>query len=175
MTQPLPIPDACQFTLDAVLVDPLDPGAEAEAHMQICRACSEARVAYLAQEDAPEPLAPAGYHERLPDRVLRKLPARSSLRHRVQPFLWSVAAVLLVAVSAGAFWAGRANRTPVVEANLPKSVVDFQEITPDTPFLDREDVENEDAVTQLTALPEEEANAVIRTLATRHAQPAVEP
>jgi hypothetical protein len=80
-----------------------------------------------------------------------------------------------MAVGAGAFWAGRANQAPLVEASLPKSATDLQDIIPDTPFQDREDAENEDAVTQLTALPEEEANAVIRTLATRATQPTVKP
>jgi len=50
VTQPLPIPQACALALDAVLLDPLEPGAEAEAHLRTCLACSEARVAYLAQE-----------------------------------------------------------------------------------------------------------------------------
>lgn len=175
MTQPLPIPDACHSTLEAVLADPLDPGGDAEVHLRTCRACSEARVHFLAQEDCPEPLAPAGYHERLVARVLRKLPARKSFHHQVRPFTWAVAAALLMAVGTGAFWAGRANRPPLVEASLPKPSTDLQEIIPDTPFQDHEEADSVDAVTQLTALPEEDANAVIRTLATRPVPTAVEP
>lgn len=108
----IPIPPACVPTMESVLVDPVDPGPEAEAHLKICRACSEVRVAYLAQEESPEALAPAGYFERLPERILRKLPARPRLHLRVGPFAWGAAAALLMAVGAGAFWAGRANRTP---------------------------------------------------------------
>ena len=51
MTQPPPIPESCSHAMAAILVNPLEPGTEAEAHMRICPACSEARVAYLAQED----------------------------------------------------------------------------------------------------------------------------
>lgn len=166
MTQPLPIPAACVPTMDAVLADPLDPGHEAEAHLKICRACAEARVAYLAQEESPEALAPAGYFERLPDRILRKLPARPRLRLRLGPFTWAAAAALLMAVGAGAFWAGRANRTPLVEASLPRTPSEVQEFLPDTPFEDQED-----AVSQLTALSQPEADAVLRTLRERQAQP----
>jgi hypothetical protein len=149
----LPVSESCSQALEAILADPLDPGAEAEAHMQICRACSEARVAYLAQEDCPVVLVPAGYFERLSDRVLRKLPARSGLRHRMRPLVWAAAAALLMAVSAGAFWAGRANRTPFVEATLPR-LPELQEMgstVSDTPFHDRE----EDAAQVQTLTPEE--------------------
>ncbi|GLH73994.1 hypothetical protein GETHLI_24960 [Geothrix limicola] len=174
MSQPLPTPETCAAITEAVLANPLDPGAEAEAHMQICRACSEARVAYLAQEEAPEPLAPAGYYDRLPERVLRKLPARPRLHQRLRPFTWAAAAALLVAVGASSFWAGRANRAPLVEANL-KPASEAQELVTETPFQDHEDADNEDAVTQLTALSDEDANAVIRTLANQAAHPAVAP
>lgn len=168
MTQPLPIPEACSSTLDAVLADPLEPGAEAEAHMQICRACSEARVAYLAQEESPEALAPTGYFDRLPDRIQRKLPARPGLHRRVRPFTWAAAAVLLMAVGAGAFWAGRANRTPYVEATLPRQP-DITETTltvSDTPFHDRE----EDAA-QLQMLTPAEMKALLKRLDTPPSSP----
>jgi hypothetical protein len=121
--------------------------------MQVCRACSEARIAYLAQEECPEVLAPAGYFERLSDRVLRKLPARSGLHLRTRPLAWAVAATLLMTVGAGAFWAGRANRTPLVEATLPR-LPELQEAgstVSDTPFHDRE----EDAAQVQTLTPEE--------------------
>ncbi|HJU83716.1 MAG TPA: hypothetical protein VJ600_05875 [Holophagaceae bacterium] len=175
MTQPLPAPETCASITEAVLANPLDPGAEAEAHMQICRACSETRIAYLAQEEASEPLAPAGYYDRLPERILRKLPARPRLHQRLRPFTWAAAAALLLAVGASSFWAGRANRAPLVEASLPKAPAESQEFVSETPFLDHEDADSEDAVTQLTALSEQDANAVIRTLASQPAHPAAEP
>ncbi|MFN7956883.1 MAG: hypothetical protein U0P46_00945 [Holophagaceae bacterium] len=162
----IPIPSTCAPVLEAVLADPLDPGPEAEAHLQICLACAEARVAYLAQEESPEALAPAGYFEHLPGRVLRKLPARRSLHQRVSPLAWAVAAALLMAVGAGAFWAGRANRTPLVEATLPRTPSEVQEVVPETPFLDPED-----AVSQLTALSPQEADAVLQALGHRQAEP----
>jgi len=168
MTQPLPLQEACSRTVDAVQADPLVPGPEAEAHMQICRACSEARVAYLAQEEAPEALAPAGYFDRLPDRVLRKLPGRPSLHRRMRPLSWAAAAVLLTAVGVGAFWAGRANRTPYVEATLPRQpeITDTSLTVSDTPFHDRE----EDAA-QLQALTPEEMKALLKRLDTPPSAP----
>jgi len=160
MTHPLlPIPEACSRTLDSVLKDPLDLSPEVEAHMKICRACSEARIIYVAQEDAPEALAPAGYFERLPDRVLRKLPARTSLRRRVRPFTWATAAALLMAVGASAFWAGRANRTPLVEATLPRQIETVETNVSDTPFHDRE----EDAA-EVQSLTPEEMKALLKRL-----------
>ena len=163
----LPVSQPCSLALEAILADPLDPGAEAEAHMQICRACSEARVAYLALEDHPLPLAPAGYFERLPGRILGKLPA-PSLHAHTRRFYWGAAAALLLAVGATAFSVGRANRVPLVEANLPRATAEIQEVLPDTPFQD-----NEDAVTQLTDLSQEDADAVFRTLSHRPAHPPV--
>lgn len=159
MTQPLPIPQACALALDAVLLDPLEPGAEAEAHMLTCLACSEARVAYLAQEEAPEALVPAGYFDRLPSRVLRKLPQRSRLRLQLHPLTWATAAALLMAVGAGAFWAGRANRTPYVEATRQPEVMEPALSVSDTPFHDRD----EDAA-QIQALTPEEMKAFLKRL-----------
>jgi hypothetical protein len=174
MTQPLPTPEACALTMSAVLVDPLDSGPDAEAHMQICRACSEARIAYLAQEDAPQVLVPTGYFERLPGRILGKLPAPVRLSSHTKKYIWGLAASLLFAVSATTYWVGRANRMPLVEASLPRTSAEIQEFLPDSPFQDREDAVNDDAVTQLTALSEDDANAVIRTLAKRPTPPPVE-
>jgi hypothetical protein len=166
MTQPPPLPESCSRDMAATLVDPLGPGPEAEAHLRTCPACSEARVAYLAQEDFPLALAPAGYFDRLPNRVLRKLPVRLALHHRVRSFTWAAAAALFLAVGAGAFWVGRANRTPFVEATLPRIPAEIQEL-PDAPFQDHDEAASEDAVTQLTALSEDDAVAVIRNLS-RH-------
>ena len=90
----LPLPDRCAQALSALQADPVDPSAEAERHLRTCRACAEARVAFLAQEEAPEVLAPAGYHERLPDRILAKLPARAPLHRRLAPLTWAAAAAM---------------------------------------------------------------------------------
>jgi hypothetical protein len=168
MSQPLPIPESCSRALDAIQADPLDPGTETEAHVRICRACSEAQVAYLAQEDAPEALAPAGYFERLPARVLRKLPSRPSLHSRMRPLTWATAAALLMAVSAGAFWVGRANRTPYVEATLPRQpeITETTVTVSDTPFHDHE----EDAA-QLQSLSPEEMKALLQRLDTPPSSP----
>lgn len=157
MNQPVPAPEACNRTLNAVLVDPFDPGSDAEAHMRTCRACSEARVAYLAQEEAPEVLAPMGYFERLPERVLRKLPARPALHRRIPPLTWAAAAALLLAVGGGAFWAGLANRTPYVEAARQPEIVEGAES--DTPFHDHE----EDAA-QVQTLDPDEMKALLKRL-----------
>jgi hypothetical protein len=145
----------------AVHGDPLNPGAAIEVHLRTCRACSEARVAYLAQEDFPAVLTPAGYFDRLPDRILRKLPVRQPLHQRVHPVTWAVAAALLMAVGAGAFWAGRANRAPLVEATLPRQpeVIETSTTMPDTPFHDRE----EDAA-QIQTLTPEEMRAFLKNL-----------
>ncbi|HJV89953.1 MAG TPA: hypothetical protein VJ623_06585 [Holophagaceae bacterium] len=107
---------ACEAAMKALEMDPLEPGAEAEAHLHACGACREAQVMLLAQEEAPLPLVPAGYFERLPARVVGKLQTRPS---GIRPSTWwmAAAAVLSVAVGTGAFMAGRANRTPVVEAD----------------------------------------------------------
>lgn len=158
----IPMSPACRTALAAIETDPLDPGVDAEAHMRSCTACSEARVAYLAQEEVPLALAPAGYFERLPGRIQGKLPARSRPIH-TQRFFWGTAAALLLAVGGTAFWVGRANRTPLVEANLSRPAVELQDddLT-DTPFQD-----GEDALSQLTALSQEDAEAVIRALSRR--------
>jgi hypothetical protein len=164
----LPIAKTCATALEAILLDPLEPGAEVEVHMQSCRACSEARVAYLAQEDCPAVLAPAGYFERLSGRVLRKLPPRPGLRHRLHPFVWAAAATLLMAVGAGAFWAGRANRVPLVEATLPRlpELLYPGSTVSDTPFHDRE----EDAA-QVQTLTPEEMKALLNRLAASPSSP----
>ncbi len=155
----LPVPEACATTLEALLLDPLDPGRPAEAHLRACPACAEARVTYLAQEEVPVVLTPAGYFERLPERLLRKLPARPALHHRFRPFTWAVAATLLLAVGAGAFWAGQANRTPLVEAALPHPA----ELTEpaDVPFQD-----HEEEAAQLQTLNPEEMSALLKRLDT---------
>lgn len=167
MTEPRNLPESCTSALEAILADPLAPGTSAETHLKTCTACREARVAFLAQEEVPQALAPAGYFERLPDRIIGKLPA-PPLRSHTRRFYWGTAAALLLAVGASSFWIGRANRTPLVEASLPRTASEIQEILPlpETPFQD-----SEDAVTQLTALSQEDADAVLKTLGEGPAQP----
>ncbi|HJW09123.1 MAG TPA: hypothetical protein VJ483_05765, partial [Holophagaceae bacterium] len=69
MNDDLRLPKDCAATLAALESDPLEPGAAAEAHCRVCAACRETRVLFLAQEEAPLPLVPADYFERLPERV----------------------------------------------------------------------------------------------------------
>lgn len=159
MNQTLQPPQACAPVLAAIEADPLDPGPEAQAHLRTCRACAEARICYLAQEENPEVLAPAGYFERLPERILRKLPARPPLHRRFGPLAWTAAATVLMAVGVGAFFAGRANRTPLVEATLPRPQDTAEVPASDTPFHDRE----EDAA-QIQALSPDEMKALLKHL-----------
>lgn len=155
-SEPLHAPEPCLAPLAAIVANPLEPGAEAEAHLKHCPACAEARIQFLAQEEVPEVLAPAGYFEHLPGRLVGKLPARPTLRLRLGTLAWAAAAALLMAVGAGAFLAGRANRTPYVEARQPEAI----EVLPsDTPFHSRE----EDA-SQVQALTPEEMQALLRRL-----------
>ena len=156
---PLPLPEACAAALAAIEANPLEPGPVAEAHLQACTACAEARVLFLAQEDSAEALAPAWYFERLPGRILRKLPARPTLRHRLGPLGWAAAAALLMAVGTGAFLAGRANRTPYVEATLPRQPDILELSTTDTPFYNREE-----EAAQVQALSPEEMKALLKRL-----------
>ncbi len=129
------LPPACQSALAALELDPMEPGAHAEAHLRACTACREAQVMLLAQEEAPLPLVPAGYFERLPARVMGKLQTR---KVGLRPGAWwmAAAAVLSLAVGTGAFMAGRANRHPVVEAEA-RPVEPAPQI--EAPFQDSQD------------------------------------
>lgn len=162
----LPIPEPCTRTLAAIEADPLDPGRDAELHMKTCTACAEARVIYLAQEDTPEVLVPAGYFDRLPGRVVGKLPVRRPLAHHARGLYWAAAAGLLMAVGAGAFWAGRANRTPLVEATMPKPADTVEVMVPEAPFRDRDE-----EAAQLQALSPEEMKALLERLDQHSAPP----
>ncbi|WP_243384718.1 hypothetical protein [Geothrix alkalitolerans] len=157
--EPLPLPEACVPTLSAMETSPLDPGAAAEAHLKTCTACAEARIQFLALEDSPDVLVPSGYFERLPGRILRKLPARPALHRHLGPLAWAAAAGLLMAVGAGAFLAGRANRTPYVEANLPRQPDILEVSTTDTPFHS-----GEEEAAQVQALSPEEMKALLERL-----------
>ncbi len=154
----------CLEALAAIEVDPLDLPPGVEAHVKACAGCSEARVTWLAMQDAPTALAPAGYFEQLPARVLRKLPSRPRAAHR-QPALWALAAGLLLAVGFGGFWLGRANRQPLVEATYTPQTVELPAALPETPFL-----EGEDEVALLRGLTPEKADTVLEGLESKPAK-----
>ena len=165
-----PIPEACARTLAEIEADPLNLTAAAAAHVEACPACSETRIAWLAQEDT-EAVAPAGYFERLPERILCKLPSgplrrRPYLARRSHYALWAMAAALLLAVATGSFWVGRANRTPMVEATLVPVSFDSHETLPDTPFQ-----EGEEEFAQLPNLSPEQAQKVIEQVRTQDDRP----
>ncbi len=156
----LPIPNACEATLAAIEQDPLTLPSEALTHLRQCPACAEARVQWLALEEVPHALAPAGYFDHLPTRIQRKLPVRAGLMGRPRRLLWAAAAALLMAgMGVGGFWLGKANRAPLVEATLPRNPSEVQELIVDAPFQ-----EDDDALSQLSALPQEEAEAVLKQL-----------
>jgi hypothetical protein len=148
--------ERCQQALQAIEADPLDLPEAILAHLRTCPACSEARVHWLAQEEAPVPLAPAGYFEQLPRRILRKLPSgrAKGSRHTV---LWLAAAGLAIALGVGGYLAGRVQRAPMVEASLETS--DPVELVADAPF-----DEGEDVLSQLSEMSPEDAEAVLRRL-----------
>ena len=157
---------ACLAALAAIERDPLDlPPAEA-AHVARCPACAEARVQWLALEEAPQALAPAGYFDQLPGRILGKLPARP-IRRDQHRWLWAMAAALLVAVGAGGFLLGRVNRGPMVEATLAPAGQDLAppQVLPETPFhLDDDDL------SQVRQLSPEAAKALINRMDAKDAQ-----
>jgi hypothetical protein len=155
----LPVPPSCREALEAIQADPLELAPDVRRHLRTCPACAEARVLWLAAEEAPLPLVAAGYFDRLPARVLGKLPAKAPRgRHAL---LWSVAATLLLGVGTTAFWAGRANGTPVTEAanHVPAEV---QTESLDAPFHNGDDV-----MDQLSTLTPEEARTLMDHLDTK--------
>ena len=153
------LPVACRQALAAIELNPLDLEAESSTHLQHCAACAETRVQWLAQEHVAQALAPAGYFENLPARVLRKLPARPK-PVLARPYLWAAAAMLLGAATLGGFMAGRANRNPVVEAGLPRTPAEIQEVNlPDAPFHEKEEV-----LTEMEQLSAEQVKALVDKL-----------
>lgn len=134
-----PLPEACARAMAALEADPLEPGSEAEAHLRACSACAEAQVMLLAQEDAALPLAPAGYFEALPGRVLRKLPAAKT-RRPLPPWLWAAAAAMLMAAGLGGYLAGRTTAVPTV-APMAQQIQPAEDGAQDRvlPFHDRDE------------------------------------
>lgn len=156
------LPEACTRALAEIEAEPLDLSPTAEDHLRTCPACREARVVWLAQAEDTPVLAPAGYFDRLPDRVLAKLPPaprRSQPRHLV---LWALAAGVMAAVGVGGYLAGRANRTPLVEATLAPAG-ETRDTLPDTPFQ-----EGEDDYAQLPDLTPEQAQELVERVRTQY-------
>jgi hypothetical protein len=156
---------ACLEALAAIEADPLALPPAVEAHVASCVACAEARVAWLAMDEAPAAQAPAGYFDHLPGRILRKLPARPR-RLGLQPFLWALAAGLLLTVGAGGFWLGRANRQPLVEATNALPAQDLPTALPESPFQ-----EGDDVMAQVRTLSPEETKALLDTLDAKTTKP----
>lgn len=155
-----PIPDACELTLAAIERDAMELPREAQIHLRTCPACHEARVQWLALEESPHALAPAGYFDQLPARIQRKLPVQGGRLRRPARIFWAAAAaILMVGMGVGGFWLGRANTAPIAEASLPRTPLEVQEMLGDAPFQ-----ESDDALSQLAALPPEQAEAVLNRL-----------
>ncbi len=166
MSEHLALPENCQAALTAIEADPLDLPEAVQTHLEHCPACAEARVHWLAQEEAPMTLTatPAGYFDRLPERILRKLPARRISPLKRHPALWLAAAALAMTIGIGGFLAGRARSTPMIEASLPSQpTTDNRELQPETLFS-----ESEDPISQLSTLSPEEADAILKRLASAH-------
>ena len=158
------VPDACARVLAEIEDHPLGLSPTAEAHLRSCPACAEARVAWLAQDEDGPALAPAGYFEQLPGRILAKLPAPPRRARRRHLALWGLAAGLLAAVGVGGYLAGRANRAPLVEATLAEPAAETShETLPDTPFQ-----EGEDDYAQLPDLTPEEAHQLVERVRDRY-------
>jgi len=149
--------ERCQQALQAIEADPLALPPAVQAHLDTCEACREARVHWLAQEEAPVPLAPAGYFDHLPARILRKLPSGRSKAARPHTILWLAAAGLALALGVGGYLAGRVQRAPMVEASL--ETLDPAELVTEAPF-----DEGDDALSQLSEMSPEDAEAVLQRL-----------
>lgn len=161
------IPESCQPVLAALEQDALNLSPEHLAHLKDCPACAEARVLWVAAEEEPFALAPAGYFERLPDRVVRKLPNRRSGSRPLRFVLWAAAAGLLAAMGIGGFLFGRSHRAPLVEATLPRT--EAPEVLPEAPFQDT------DPLSQLQGLDEAQAQRVLDHLESKPARPQAKP
>lgn len=135
-------PEQFEVAQNAIEADPLNLPNEVADWVCQSPALSELRVHWLALQDEPpgHQLAPAGYFQALPGRVLRKLPTRQVVRHRFHPALWAAAAALMLAIGTGGFWAGKANRAPLVEAKAQEAEP-FKELPiADAPFQEKDDV-----------------------------------
>lgn len=161
-------PDSPEYAkvLAALEADPLDLPPDVAELVRRDPALAELRVQWLALEEAPTPLAPAGYFERLPGRVVGKLPALPRrLAVRSTPLLWAAAAAALLAIGTGGFLAGRANRAPLVEAQAPVEAPNRYAVG-DTPFQ-----ESDDLLAQADQLSPEQLQALVKHLEAKPKQP----
>lgn len=158
-------PEQFEKAIQAIEADPLNLPAEIEAWVQQSPALCEMRVHWLALEDPRETntLAPAGYFEALPGRVLRKLPVKAAARHRFHPALWTAAAALMLAIGTGGFWAGKASRPPLVEARIQEP-----EPAKDLPVADAPFQESDDVMVQIQNLSPEEIQRVAEKVRKSH-------
>jgi len=150
-------PEQLEQVIQAIEADPLNLPSDLEEMVRQNPALSELRVHWLALEDAPEigSTAPAGYFQTLPGRVIRKLPTKAIPRHRFHPALWAAAAALMLAIGTGGFWAGKANRAPLVEAKAQES-----EPAKDLPVADAPFQEGDDVLVQIQNLSPEEIQRI---------------
>jgi hypothetical protein len=161
------LPDSPEYArvLQALEADPLNLPADVAELVHRDPALAELRVQWLALDEAPMPLAPAGYFERLPGRIAGKLPGQPRrLGSRLSPLLWSAAAVALLAIGAGGFLAGRANRTPVVEASTKPETPPYA--VGDSPFQEKDDL-----LVQADQLSPAEVQALLKRLETSTKRP----
>ena len=156
-------PPSCGLALQAIESNPLEVPAEVLDHLRSCPACAEARVQWLAMEDCPAALAPAGYFDRLPARILGKLPAPRPARRPVG-FLAAAAVILMLGTAAGAFWAGKANQNPPVDAMANKEIREVP--AGDAPFQEQDEI-----LEPLQALSPDEASALLKSLEKPEAKP----
>ena len=150
-------PEQFENAMQAIEADPLNLPADVAALVKQSPALSELRVHWLALEDpgATNSSAPAGYFQALPGRILRKLPTKVAARHRFHPALWVAAAALMLAIGTGGFWAGKANRTPLMEAKAQES-----EPAKDLPVADAPFQESDDEMVQIQNLTPEDIQRI---------------
>jgi len=110
----------CKDALRAIELDALNLPLDELQHVSVCSKCSEARVLWLAQEDFDVQLTPAGYFDKLPSRILQKLPVAQKTPLYRLPLLISAASLLLFAGLSG-YWYGRQSQfSPIIlEAIVP--------------------------------------------------------
>lgn len=145
-----PLPEACVQASRDLERDPIQPSEATETHLKQCPACAEARILWIAQAEDPEPQVPVGYFERLPHRVLRKLPPPRSSRPS-HTILLAAAGLLALALGLGGFWLGRAHQTPRLEATGPMFTPEATPVTEvpfhegETPYLALEELSSDEA------------------------------
>ncbi len=150
----------CEQTLAALEQDPVHLPAHLVRHVAACPACAEARVLWLAQDEHPTALAPAGYFEALPGRVLRKLPVRR--RRSVRPYLWAAAGLVALLAGTGGYLAGRAGQVDPRDTAAMPAVEVLEPSGLETPF-----VEPDEDLASLGAMTPEQEKALVNRLKPR--------